>query len=73
MSDDSRRPDTRSWNSVGDINPACARWTTARRPPNDIACDPRLWIMVDNRHDTIHALRWADDGLSTIHSTYYCY
>ena len=49
------------------------RWTTPRRPPNHTRVIRRAVDTVDNRRATTHALRWADTGLSTIHSTYYCY
>ena len=42
-----------------------------RRPPNHIGVICGLGTNGDNRPSTIHALRWSDDGLSTIHSTYY--
>ena len=47
--------------------------TTVGRPPKHKRVISGLWTAGDNAGDAYRPLRWADAGLSTIHSPYYRY
>ena len=64
--------------AVDDLRTSCGRpgvapGTTPRRPPNHTVVIRELGTTGTTRRGDTHGLRCGDDGLSPIHSPYYCY